>query len=256
MNFKNIIIKKVGKLGVLQINRIDHNNALDIKTSLEIYQGLKKLENDNGIRCLAITGNKKFFSPGADIKELDKLNSKSAKLKKLFYNFDNISKIKLPLISLVEGHALGGGFELCLMTDIIYASSNAKFGQPEINLGLIPGIGGSQRLKKSLGKLNANYLCMSGKIITSQRAYELGIVSEVIEQENFENISIAFAKKISEKPKSSLMEIKKLINQDKQLTKDIKEERKSFYKLLDSKNKKIGIKSFLNKTTPNWSDLF
>ena len=91
-------------------------------------------------------------------KELDKLNSKSARLKGLFKNFDKIEKIKLPIISLVEGHALGGGLELCLITDFIIASSEAKFGQPEINLGLIPGIGGTQRLKKHVGKFNANYL--------------------------------------------------------------------------------------------------
>jgi enoyl-CoA hydratase len=252
MNFKNIILKKIDRLGVLQINRIDQKNSLDIETSLEIIQGLKKLEKEQDINCIAIIGNEKIFSPGADIKELDKLNSKSARLKGLFNNFDKIEKIKLPIISLVEGHALGGGLELCLLTDFIIASSEAKFGQPEINLGLIPGIGGTQRLKKYIGKFNANYLCMSGNIINSNEAYEMGIVSKIIDKENFKKLSLEFAKKISEKPKSSLMELKKLISADKEIIKNIKKERKSFYELLDSDNKKIGIKSFFSKTKPIW----
>ena len=233
MIFKNVNIIKNVHLGILQINRKDFNNALSIDISYEIIEGLKQLEKDKNIKCIAIIGNETFFSPGADIKELNILNSKSAKLKGLFNNFDKISKIKIPIISLVEGHALGGGLELCLMTDLIIASAEAKFGQPEINLGLIPGMGGTQRLNRYIGKLNANYLCMSGEIISSTRAYELGIVSKVILKEQFEKISMDIAKKISEKPKSSLMEIKKLMNLDKKLEADIKKERKSFYKLLE-----------------------
>lgn len=254
MKFKNIIIKKIQHLGILQINRIEQNNSLDIKTSHEIARGLSELEKDKNIRCIALTGNETFFSPGADIKELSKLNSKVAKLKGLFNDFDKISKINLPIISLVEGHALGGGLELCLISDFIIASAKAKFGQPEINLGLIPGIGGTQRLKKYVGKFNANYLCMSGKIISSQQAYEIGIVSKIIPNDEFKESSMKFAQQISEKPKSSLLEIKKLINLDESLNQGIKKERQSFYKLLDSDNKKIGIKGFLNKTEIEWKD--
>tara|TARA_B100001093_G_C26626226_1_gene926862 strand:+ start:90 stop:854 length:765 start_codon:yes stop_codon:yes gene_type:complete len=254
MKFKNILIKKSGHLGILQINRPSYNNALDIETSAEIFLGIKKIAKDLNIRCIALTGSENFFSPGADINELNILNKKSAKIKKLFDNFDKIADIKLPLISLVEGHALGGGLELCLITDFIIASTEAKFGQPEINLGLIPGIGGTQRLKKYVGNYNASYLCMSGDIISSTRAYEMGIVSKIIPKNEFKENSIKFAKIISEKPLSSLLEIKKLIKLNKNLVQGIKDERKSFYKLLNSKNKKIGIKSFLNKIKPKWKD--
>ena len=140
------------------------------------------------------------------------------------------------------------------MTDFIVASSEAKFGQPEINLGLIPGIGGTQRLKKNIGKFNANYLCMTGDIISSIKAYEIGIVSKIISKDQFKQVSMEIAKKISEKPKSSLVEIKKLMNLDKKIELDLKKERKSFYELLDSKNKKIGIESFFAKKKPNWED--
>jgi len=144
--------------------------------------------------------------------------------------------------------------ELALLCDIIIASKEAKFGQPEINLGLIPGIGGTQRLKHYLGKHNANYLCMSGEIISAQRAYELGLVSVLLDKNNFSSEAIKVAKKIAEKPKSSLVETKKLINNNQLLEQGLKQERKSFYNLLDSKNAKEGISSFLNKTKANWED--
>jgi enoyl-CoA hydratase/carnithine racemase len=254
MLFKNIIVEKKEHIGLLKINRIEEKNSLNIEASYEISKALAELENDNKIRCIIILGDKKIFSSGADIKELKELGSISAKKKDLFNYFDEIEKIKLPIISVVEGTALGGGLELCLMTDFIIASKNAKFGQPEINIGLIPGIGGTQRLKKYIGALNAKYLCMSGEIISSQQAYEMGIVSLIIDNENFEKLAFEFVKKISEKPKSSLIEIKKLINLNKNFKDGIEEERKSFYNLLDSKNKKIGIESFLNKKKPNWED--
>jgi len=254
MKFKSVIIEKKKHVGLLKINRIKERNSLNIETTNEILQALIDLENDTNIRCIMILGNKFFFSPGADINELNKLNSISARKKNLFNYLDQIQKIKLPIISAVEGFALGGGLELCLMTDFILASKNAKFGQPEINIGLIPGIGGTQRLKRYIGELNAKYLCMSGEIISSQRAYEMGIVSLIIDHKNFEKKAYEFVKKISEKPKSSLIEIKKLINLDKSLADGIKEERNKFYSLLDKKNKKIGIESFLNKKKPNWED--
>ena len=162
MTFKNIVIKKIEHVGLLKINRTEEKNSLNIETSSEIFEALIELESDNSIRCIMISGDKKFFSPGADIDELKNLTPKLAKAQGLFANFDKINKIKIPIISTVEGYALGGGLELCLMTDFIVASTNAKFGQPEINIGLIPGIGGTQRLKRYVGELNAKYLCMSG----------------------------------------------------------------------------------------------
>ena len=144
--------------------------------------------------------------------------------------------------------------ELALLCDIIVASKEAKFSQPEINLGLVPGIGGTQRLKHYLGKHNANFLCMSGEIISGQRAYELGLVNVLLEKDNFLKEAIKIAKIIAEKPKSSLVEIKKLINNDVSLEEGLKIERKSFYRLLDHKNAKIGINAFLNKTKTDWKD--
>jgi len=252
--YKNTNLKIEDHLGLLTIVRQKENNALDIETSKDIYESLKELEENLSIKAVLILGNEKFFSLGADIKELSNLDSRSAKSKGLFNFFDKIKEIKIPILAAVEGYALGGGMELALLCDIIVASKESKFGQPEIDLGLMPGMGGTQRLNHALGKHNTSYLCMTGEIITGQRAYELGLVSVLLEKNNFSLEAIKVAKKITKKPKSSLIEIKKLIGHAQTLEEGLGKERKSFYKMLDSKNGKEGISSFLNKITPNWKD--
>ena len=236
--YKNIIINVNKHLGLLTLNRQEENNSLNIETSKEIYEGLKELEMNSSIRVILIQGNQKFFSPGADVKELGNLNTESAKSKGLFNFFDRIKEINIPIIAAVEGYALGGGMELALLCDIIIASKESKFGQPEINLGLIPGIGGTQRLRHSLGKYNANYLCMSGEIISGIKAYELGLVSILLDKADFLKEVVKVANQIAEKPKSSLIEIKKLISKNYLPEEGFDEERKFFYSLLNSENTK------------------
>jgi enoyl-CoA hydratase len=252
--YKNIIITIDKHLGLLSLNRQEENNSLNIETSREIYEGLKELEMNSSIRAILIQGNQKFFSPGADLKELKDLDEESARSKGLFNFFDRIKEINIPIIAAVEGYALGGGMELALLCDIVIASKESKFGQPEINLGLLPGMGGTQRLKNYLGKYNANFICMTGEIISAQRAYELGFVSMLLNKDNFSIEVVKLAKIIAEKPKSSLIEIKRLISKNHSLEKSLEEERKSFYNLLNSENAKEGIVSFLNKKKPSWKD--
>jgi enoyl-CoA hydratase len=248
MDFKNIKIRSEQNIGFVQIDRLSDKNSLNIETSKEILQALTNFDQDNTIKCIAIEGNEKLFSPGADIKELQNLTKNKAAAQKLFDAFDEIYNIKKPVIALVEGYALGGGMELALICDFIIASENAKFSQPEVNLGLIPGIGGTQRLKRTAGKYNANFLCMTGEMITAEQAQNMGIVSVVLKATEFKDGAMKILKSISEKPLSSLIEIKRLINKDASL----KDERQTFYKLLDSENKNIGIKSFFEKTKPEW----
>ena len=252
--FHNILTQIENHLGCLTLNRQNENNALDIKTSKEVYEGLKELEQDKSVRVILIQSNQKFFSPGADIKELSRLNSSSAKAEGLFNFFDKIKEIKIPIIAAVNGYALGGGMELALMCDLIIASKEAKFSQPEVNLGLVPGMGGTQRLKYYLGKYNANFLCLSGEMISAERAYEIGLVSILLDKNNFQEESKKSVTKIAEKPKSSLIEIKKLISRNELIETGSKEERKSFYNLLDHENAKIGINAFLKKNKADWKD--
>ena len=251
MNYKNIKIENRENYAVIEIAN-NKNNSLDQETLKEISFAAKSLNKIEKIKCIGITSNSKFFSPGADIKELKNLNSKQAKKNKLFSFVDKLAKINIPIISFVDGYALGGGFELALSTDIIIASVDAKFGLPEINLGLIPGIGGTQKLKKFTSNQNIKYLAMTGDIINSETAFKYGIVSLMVPKENFKNFINKFLEKISSKPRKSLEIIKKLVNSEVVQKKGVALERKEFYNLLDSENKKIGINSFLGKTKPNW----
>ncbi len=251
MNYKNIKVEKRENYAIIEIAN-NKNNSLDQKTLNEIGDAIKNLNKSKEIKCIGLIGGPKFFSPGADIKELEKLDSKKAKKQKLFSKVDDLQKIDIPIISFVEGYALGGGFELALSSDLIIASSEAKFGLPEINLGLIPGIGGTQKTKKFTSNQNVKYLAMSGEIIDAETAMKYGIVSRIIPKENFKEFTLNFLNTISSKPKKSLQVIKYLVNSEDNLKKSLIKERQEFYKLLDSENKKIGIKSFLNKTKPNW----
>jgi enoyl-CoA hydratase len=217
MDFKNIKIRSEQNIGFVQIDRVADKNSLNIETSKEILQALTNFDQDNKIKCIAIEGNEKLFSPGADIKELQNLTKNKAVAQKLFDAFDEIYNIKKPVIALVEGYALGGGMELALICDFIISSENAKFSQPEVNLGLIPGIGGTQRLKRTAGKYNANFLCMTGEMIAAEQAQNMGIVSVVLKATEFKDGAMKILKSISEKPLSSLIEIKRLINKDASL---------------------------------------
>ena len=254
MTYKNIKTQSKNRVGTVTISREKEKNSLDIETSKEIYESLVEFDNNNSINCIVIEGNSKIFSPGADIKELNELNSNSAKSKELFKYFDKIEEIKIPIIASIEGYALGGGMELALICDLIIASNKAKFGQPEINLGLIPGIGGTQRLKRYIGKYHTNFICMSGEMITAQQAYEFGFVSKVLSSEKYKEEKDKIINNIASKPKASLIEIKRLIKLDNQIADDLKDERNTFYNLLDSDNKKIGIQAFIDKKNPNWKN--
>ena len=254
MSYKNIKTQSKNSIGIVTISREKEKNSLDIETSREIYESMVEFDKNNSINCIVIEGNSKIFSPGADIKELNVMDSNLAKSKELFKYFDKIEEIKIPIIATIEGYALGGGMELALICDLIIASNKAKFGQPEINLGLIPGIGGTQRLKRYIGKYHANFICMSGEMITAQQAYEFGFVSKVLSSEKYKEEKDKIINSIASKPRASLIEIKRLIKLDNQIADDLKDERNTFYNLLDSDNKKIGIQAFIDKKNPNWKN--
>ncbi len=251
MNYKNIKIENRENCAIIEIAN-NKNNSLDQETLKEIAHAAKSLNKIKKMKCIGVIGNSKYFSPGADINEIKKLNSKSAKKNKLFSFVDQLEMVNIPIISFVEGYALGGGFELALSTDLIIAGTDAKFGLPEINLGLIPGIGGTQKTKKFTSNQNIKYLSMTGDIINAETAMKFGIVSLIVEKENFKNSVTKFLEKISSKPKRSLQIIKKLVNLEGSLKSGLAKERQEFFNLLDSENKKIGIQSFFNKTKPKW----
>ena len=251
MNDNVILTEKKDAVLLITINRPEKLNALNANVLDALNDTLEIFLKDDTLKGAIITGSgEKAFVAGADISGFLKGDRNmgadfAAKGQTLFSSIENASK---PIIAAVNGFALGGGCELAMSCHFRIASENAKFGQPEVNLGLIPGIGGTQRLKRSAGKYNANYLCMTGDIISAQQAHNIGVVSVVLKAEEFKEGAMKILKSISEKPLSSLVEIKRLINKDASL----KDERQTFYKLLDGENKYIGIKSFFEKTKPEW----
>ncbi|RCU44106.1 enoyl-CoA hydratase [Chryseobacterium lacus] len=253
MNYENIIIDTEQHVSVITINRPQSLNALNAATIAEISNALDKLQSETSCRVIIITGaGEKSFIAGADIKEFADFNAEKAQQlarngqNSLFNKIENLTK---PVIAAINGFALGGGLELAMACHIRYASENAKLGLPEVTLGLIPGYGGTQRLPKLVGKGLANELIFSAKMISAERAQEIGLVNEVFPQEELLAKTKALAEQIS---KNSPMGIAKAIESvnlsdtDKGFEKEII----SFGELFEMDDKKEGVAAFLEKRKP------
>ena len=197
--YENIIVDKVEEVGIIKINRPAQLNALNKKTVEEIIDAVEHFEEDENIKVMIITGSN-HFSAGADIKEMVLLSPIEAIEKSPLAVWERMMEfVKKPIIAAVQGYAVGGGCELALSCDMIIASEDAMFGQPEINLGLMPGAGGTQRLARLIGKQKAMELCLTGKFISAKEAYELGIVNKVVPRELLLEEAIKLAKEIASK---------------------------------------------------------
>ncbi len=255
MNYENLNIIKENKTTIITITRPTALNALNAKTISELNEALEEAGNDGNCRAIIITGDgEKSFVAGADIKEFTNLNSTEAEeLAKTGQNavFNKIENMKKPVIAAVNGFALGGGLELAMACHIRYASENAKLGLPEVTLGLIPGYGGTQRLPKLVGKGLANELIFSAKMISAQRAKEIGLVNDVFTLEELLPKSKELATTIA---KNSPMAISKAIaavnlyDTDKGFEKEIS----SFGELFEMDDKKEGVAAFIEKRKPEF----
>ena len=195
---KNLKLIKKDKLAIIKIDRPKFKNSINIETSKEILTAAKTIEKDKKIVCILILGNSDSFSAGADINEIKNLNSKKAKLKNLFNYLDELEKIKIPIISAVEGYAFGGGLELLLITDFIIASCDAKFGQPEVNIGTTPGAGGTQRFTRAIGKNKAMMLALTGEMLTAREALACNLIAKVVPAMTLLQETFEVAKKIAD----------------------------------------------------------
>jgi len=254
LKYENIIVEKKESIGIIKINRPAKLNALNKLAVQEIVDALNKFEEDNEIKAIIITGVK-HFSAGADLKEVEKLspleaveNSPMAKWEK------HLAFISKPIIAAVNGYAVGGGLELALSCDIIIAGESSMFGQPEINLGLMPGAGGTQRLVRTIGKYKAMELVLTGRLITAKEAYELGLVNKVVPDELVLDEAMKIAKEISKKPILAIKLIKEAINAalETNLKEGLNFERKLFCLLLSTEDAREGIKAFLEKREPKF----
>ncbi len=261
MGYENVLFEVKDNVGILTINRPKVLNALNPQTLDEIGDVVEKVSKDESVRVLVITGaGDKAFVAGADISEFPKMTPLQAKIfsekghKVLFA----IESLPIPTIACVNGYALGGGCELALACDFIYASDKAKFGQPEINLGIMPGFGGTQRLARIIGKPKAKELCMTGAQITAQEAKELGIVAQVFPHDQLFEKTMETAKALAQKSRVALRQIKQTI--DRGFDVDLKTgcllEVEAFALTFASPGTKEGTTAFLEKRKPNFKGTF
>jgi len=254
LSYQNIIVTKEGSIGIVQLNRPSALNALNFELMAELVKALEELDNDQAVRVIILTGNERAFAAGADLKEMSQSGPVDLILGRRFELWDRIRKIAKPMIAAVSGYCLGGGNELAMSCDMIIASENATFGQPEVNVGIMPGAGGTQRLIRAVGKYKAMEMILTGKPITSQEAYRVGLVNRVVPTESLLDEAKKMANEIASKPPISIRAAKEAIlkAQDTALEVGLDFERKSFYMLFATEDGKEGMKAFLEKRKPNF----
>ncbi len=242
-------------IALIQLNRPKELNALNLQLMGELRDALKELDNDDSVRVIIITGNERAFAAGADIKQMagktaiDMLNIDQ------FSTWDGIKKTKKPIIAAVSGFALGGGCELCMTCDMIVASETAKFGQPEIKIGVMPGAGGTQRLTRAVGKALAMEMVLTGKFISADEALQAGLINKVVPVELYMNEAIKLARDIAaQAPVAVRLAKESVLNAfNASLDEALIMERKNFYLLFASEDQKEGMNAFVEKRTPNFN---
>jgi enoyl-CoA hydratase len=256
MEYQILKLSKHETIEVVMISRPEAMNALNTLFFNEMNDFLDKLEKSAHSRCLIITGDGKSFVAGADIKEMQNKNSDQARDFSLYgqRTFERIEKLSIPVIAAINGFALGGGCELALACDIRIASKNAKIGQPEVNLGLIPGYGATQRLSRLIGLSNALYLIYTAEMINAEEAFRMGLVQKISEPEQLMEDAINIAKTIISKSLNAIKKIKSVTRQGLNLSfeKGCELEAETFGKLFETEETKEGINAFIEKRKPNW----
>ena len=258
MTFEDILVALEPPIGVITFNRPSALNALRTRLLKEVSSALADLERDNGVRAVIVTGTgEKAFAAGADISELNALASAghgAAQARSGQALTRQIERMSKPVIMAVNGFALGGGCELAMAGDVIVASENAKFGQPEVNLGLIPGYGGTARTTRRVGKGMASYLCLTGELIGAQEALRIGLVQKVVPAAELMNEAKRIATTIASKAPLAIAACKRVINNGAHLSIDdaLELEALEFGALVDTEDIKEGTGAFLEKRKPAW----
>jgi len=245
-----VITTREEPIATVQLNRPDVLNALNEEVLDELVKELGALDDDDAIRCIVVTGNDRAFAAGADIKETFVTATPVSMLKQdLTTRWEAIRKIRTPIVAAVSGYALGGGCELAMICDIIVASETAQFGQPEINLGIIPGAGGTQRLTRTVGKYRANELILTGRRIKADEAKAIGLAAQVYPAASWLDDAKALARTIAEKPPVAARLATEAVDLAWNSTLDagLEFERKAFYLLFATEDKKEGVDAFVNK---------
>ncbi len=255
MSNQNILIRTDGRVGIVQLNRPEAYNALSPLLMQELMDALEAYDTHPDIGCMIVTGNEKAFAAGADIKFMAGAAAPADMLSSPFINqWSRLALIKKPVIAAVSGFALGGGCELAMACDMIIASETAKFGQPEINIGVIPGAGGTQRLTLAVGKAVAMEMILNNRLLSAEEAKQFGLVNRVSPLTSYLDDAIALAGEIAARAPIAIHLAKEAINAvfEMPLQSGLAHERALFYMLFSTEDQKEGMNAFINKRKAQW----
>ncbi|MFZ1680785.1 MAG: enoyl-CoA hydratase [Rhizobiaceae bacterium] len=252
MTHETIIVSREGRVGVITLNRPKALNALNTTVMRELTGALDALDGDADIGAIVVTGSEKAFAAGADIKEMQPYDFSSAYAADLFGQWEAATRVRKPIIAAVAGYALGGGCELAMMCDFIIAADNAKFGQPEITLGVMPGMGGSQRLTRAVGKAKAMDLCLTGRMMDATEAERAGLVARVVPLAELMGEAMAAAARIAAFSLPATMMVKEAVNRSFEMTlaEALRFERRQFHSMFALEDQKEGMAAFIEKRPP------
>ena len=252
--YKFILVTTDAAVSTIQLNRPEVLNALNLQLMDEVLDALDTLERDDTCRCVIITGNERAFAAGADIKEMADATSTEMLTRDQFAKWDRIRRFKKPLIAAVSGYALGGGNELAMLCDMIVASETAQFGQPEINIGVMPGAGGTQRLTRAVGKAIAMEVILAGRTLTAREAERFGLINRVVPVEAYLREAQRLAAQIAEKAPISVQMAKDAVLKafELPLQEGLTLERRNFYLLFSTDDQKEGMAAFVEKRKPTF----
>ena len=254
-SYANLMVSRHGRAGVAQLNRPQALNALNGALMDELVRALQAFDADDSIGCIVVTGSEKAFAAGADIKQMANAGVVEMMGSPFIGYWDAVQRITKPIVAAVSGFCLGGGCELAMICDLIVASETAQFGQPEINLGIIPGAGGTQRLTRAVGKSVAMDMILTGRRISAQEALAFGLVSRVFPAATFLDDSLQLAAEIGDKAPVALRVAKEAVNRafEGSLAEGVLFERRAFNLLFATEDQKEGMAAFVEKRKPNWT---
>ncbi len=258
MNYENILVETHGKVGLIRLNRPKALNALNDQLMDELGHALLSFDADEQIGCMVVTGSEKAFAAGADIGAMATYTYMDVyKGDYITRNWEKIRQVRKPVIAAVAGFALGGGCELAMMCDFIIAADTAKFGQPEIKLGVIPGAGGTQRLPRAVSKAKAMDMCLTARMMDATEAERSGLVSRIVPADKLIDEALGAATVIASMSLPSVMMVKESVNRayESSLSDGVQYERRMFHSLFATEDQKEGMKAFVEKRLPNFRGL-
>jgi enoyl-CoA hydratase len=256
MDYQNIVVETRGRVGLIRLHRPQALNALNSPLFQELSNAVDVFEADDGIGCMLLTGSEKAFAAGADIKEMVSQSFTDVTMREFAANWHRVAHARKPVVAAVAGYALGGGCELAMLCDMIIAADNAKFGQPEIKLGIIPGIGGTQRLTRAVGKAKAMDLILTGRLMDAAEAEHSGLVARVVPLAVLMDEALKVAETIASMSLPSVMAAKESINRAYEVTlaEGVLFERRVFHSLFATEDQREGMTAFVEKRPPKFKN--